>query len=172
MCTNMGGGMPVIGFYEMKQDVYDTARRLNGQNARQQKRIDFCKKYIPILQMIEDDSDLKTACGSHSAYKADDRHASLIRYLYKSFMKEAYEADVVISNYMEAVEGAGMTRRVASPTEESLTALTPEQILGCIAWNFRRDHFDNGSLIAYSIAEGHMLRMLKAYVEKAAINKE
>jgi len=28
MHTNMGGGLPVIGFYEMKQDVYDTARLL------------------------------------------------------------------------------------------------------------------------------------------------
>ncbi len=28
MRTNMGGGLPVVGFYEMKQDVYDTARRL------------------------------------------------------------------------------------------------------------------------------------------------
>ena len=28
MRTNMGGGMPVIGFYEMKQDIYDIARRL------------------------------------------------------------------------------------------------------------------------------------------------
>ena len=173
MCTNMGGGLPVIGFYEMKQDVYDTARRLNGLDVLQQKRIGFCKKYIPILQVIEDDPDLKTACGSHSAYKADDRHASLIRYLQNSFLKEAYEADVVIANYMEVVEDAEMNGRVASPTEESLAALTSKQILGCIAWHFRRDHFDNGSLIANSIAEGHMLRMLKAYVEKAAaINKE
>lgn len=28
MRTNMGGGMPVIGFYEMKQDIYDIARRM------------------------------------------------------------------------------------------------------------------------------------------------
>ena len=28
MRINMGGGMPVIGFYEMKQDIYDIARRL------------------------------------------------------------------------------------------------------------------------------------------------
>ena len=173
MCTNMGGGLPVIGFYEMKQDVYDTARRLNGLDVQKQKRIGFCGKYIPVLQMIEDDPDLKTACGSHSAYRADDRHASLIQYLYTCFMKEAYQADVVITNYMEVVEDAGMIGRVASPTEESLAALAPEQILGCIAWHFRRDHFNNGSLMANSIAEGHMLRMLKAYVEKAAaINKE
>ena len=28
MRTNMGGGMPVIGFYEMKQDIYDIAKKL------------------------------------------------------------------------------------------------------------------------------------------------
>ena len=38
-------------------------------------------------------------------------------------------------------------------------------ILECIAWHFRRDHFDNGALIQ-SIAQGHMLRMLKAYAAK------
>ena len=30
MRFNMGGGMPVTGFYEMKQDIYDIARRLHG----------------------------------------------------------------------------------------------------------------------------------------------
>lgn len=30
MRTNMGGGLPIIGFFEMKQDIYDTARRLRG----------------------------------------------------------------------------------------------------------------------------------------------
>ena len=28
MRENMNGGLPIIGFYEMKQDVYDTVRRL------------------------------------------------------------------------------------------------------------------------------------------------
>ena len=27
MCRNMGGGLPLAGFYEMKQDVYDTVKR-------------------------------------------------------------------------------------------------------------------------------------------------
>ena len=30
MQWNMGGGLPIIGFYEMKQDVYDIASRLNN----------------------------------------------------------------------------------------------------------------------------------------------
>lgn len=53
MGNNMGGGLPVIGFYEMKQDVYDTARRLHMQDHITSNRLAFCKKYIPILQMIE-----------------------------------------------------------------------------------------------------------------------
>ena len=59
-----------------------------------------------------------------------------------------------------------MQDKVAEPTEEDLKALSAEQILGCIAWHFRRDYFNNGSLIKYSIAEGHMLRMLRVFAGK------
>ena len=59
-----------------------------------------------------------------------------------------------------------MKDKVATPAEKDLRALSAEQVLGCIAWHFRRDHFDNGSLIHSSISEGHMLRMLKVYYEK------
>lgn len=30
MRTNMGGGLPAIGFWEMKQEVYEIAKRLNS----------------------------------------------------------------------------------------------------------------------------------------------
>ena len=116
--------------------------------------------------MIDTDPSLKEACAKHSAYAKDEKHASLINYLYNYFMKEAYKKGIVVTNYMELVEEAGMKNKVAEPTEEELNALTAEQILGCIAWHFRRDYFSNGSLIDSSIAEGHMLWMLKAYVEK------
>ena len=166
MRTNMGGGLPVIGFYEMKQDVYDTVRRLRSLDMHRQRRLQFCDKYIPVLQMIEDDPELKAACLDHSVYKADDNHHRLIEYLYHYFMQEAYDVDIVVHNYGELVDAAGMKERVAKPVEEVLKALSSEQLLGCIAWHFRRDHFDNGSLIHSSIAEGHILRMLKVYAEK------
>ena len=134
------------------------------QNPTQQ--LDYCLKYIPILEMIDTDPSLKEACAKHSAHAKDEKHASLINYLYQYFMKEAYKKGIVVTNYNELVEEAGMKNKVAEPTEEELNALTAEQILGCIAWHFRRDYFSNGSLISSSIAEGHMLRMLKAYVEK------
>ena len=170
MRTNMGDGLPVIGFYEMKQDVYDTARRLQVIDVQHRKRLSFCEKYIPILQMIEDDPSMKNACKSHSIFKKDDSHQSLINYLYHYFMEEAYQENIVVKNYNELVESARLSNIVAEPMPEVLESLSAEQILGCIAWHFRRDHFNNGALINSSIAEGHMLRMMKVYAEKEKQN--
>ena len=134
--------------------------------ALRRKRREFCNKYIPILQMIEDDPSLKEACANHSGYQKDQKHGSLMHFLNRYFITEAYDADIVVHNYSERVEAAGMKDKVAAPMEKDLKALSAEQILGCIAWHFRRDHFDNGVLISNSIAKGHMLRMLMAYFEK------
>lgn len=41
MCTNMGGGLPISGFYEMKQEIYEIYKRLSG------------KKYISELFSVE-----------------------------------------------------------------------------------------------------------------------
>ena len=144
----------------------DTGKPDTTKPSNATPQLDFCLKYIPILEMIDTDPSLKEACAKHSAYAKDEKHASLINYLYQYFMKEAYKKGIVVTNYMELVEEAGMQNKVAEPTEEDLKALTAEQILGCIAWHFRRDYFSNGSLISSSIAEGHMLRLLKAYVGK------
>ena len=116
--------------------------------------------------MIEDDPDLIAACRDHSIYRLDAKHGSLIDFLYHFFMEEAYQKDIVVHNYSNLVEAAGMNDKVAAPTEEELKVLSSEELLGCIAWHFRRDHFNNGSLIHSSIAEGHMLRMLKIYADK------
>ena len=136
------------------------------QNTTQQQQLDFCLKYIPILEMIDADPSLKEACAKHSAYAKDEKHASLINYLYQYFMKEAYKKGIVVTNYSELVEEAGMQDKVGAPTEMDLKGLPADQILGCIAWHFRRDYFSNGSLISSSIAEGHMLRMMKAFAGK------
>ena len=166
MRENMGGGLPVIGFYEMKQDVYDTVRRLQLQDEKSRKRLAFCKKFIPVLQMIQDDEDLKNACKNHSAYTMDKDHPALIAYLHDEFLHGAYKSDIVVPNYGELVEECGCEEWVANPTDAKLDSLDASHVLGCIAWHFRRDHFCEGSLIYNSIAGGHMLRMLKCYKNK------
>ena len=129
-------------------------------------QLDYCLKYIPILEMIDTDPSLKEACAKHSAYAKDEKHESLVNYLHRYFMKEAYQKGIVVTNYSELVKEAGMEGKVAEPTEEELNTLSAEQVLGCVAWHFRRDYFSNGSLISSSIAEGHMLRMMKAFAGK------
>lgn len=168
MRENMGGGLPVIGFYEMKQDVYDTVRRLLIQDVENRKRIAFCEKFIPVLQMIEEDEDLKSACKNHSVYTKDKDHPALISYLYDEFMHGAYQSDIVVTNYGELVEECKCEKWVGNPTDEKLELLDASHVLGCIAWHFRRDHFCEGALISDSIAGGHMLRLLKCFRDKVA----
>lgn len=31
MATNMGGGLPITGFFEMKQEIYEIARKLQNK---------------------------------------------------------------------------------------------------------------------------------------------
>lgn len=130
-------------------------------------RISWFKKYIPILQMIDDDEELKTACKEYSAYSRNtNAHNSVTSYLYRYFMHEAYDNNIVIKNYGEIVKKCGSDKEVSRPTQEFLDRLTAEQILACIAWHFRRDHFVEGSLVNDSIAGGHMLFMMKSYMNK------
>ena len=147
--------------------VYDKAiaESMQQDDPAFRERIAFFEKYIPILQMIQDDEDLTAACRAYSAYERPKQHPSLMAYLMGHFMKEAYASGIVVPNYRELIKENSIDAWVASPTEERLAALDPEHILACIAWHFRRDHFSEGSLIADSIAEGHMLTMMKAYRE-------
>lgn len=81
-------------------------------------------------------------------------------------MVQAYDARMIVRDYDQLVNESGMSDCIDNPSVERLRALDSEQLLGCIAWHFRRDHFAEGSLISESIADGHMLRMLKEFVKK------
>lgn len=131
-------------------------------------RIAFCDKYIPLLQVIEDDSDLKQACSKYSAYirQNENPHPALMNYLYKYFMREAYHGRMVITNYDELIQKNKLESTADIPTSEKLKDLDSELILACIAYHFRADHFDEGSLINISIAKGYILIMLKEFRKK------
>ena len=149
-------------------DAYENALKELGSvlSAEDGRRLAFCQKYIPVLQMIEDDEDLKNACSKHSAYTEDKDHPALIAYLYDEFMHEAYESGIVVRNYGNLVEECCAEKWVHDPPDDKLDLLDAAHVLGCIAWHFRADHFCEGSLINRSIAKGRMLRMLKCYANK------
>jgi len=167
MHENMGGGLPVIGFYEMKQEIYDIARRLNAFKERN-KKAEFCKKYVPFLRMIHEDDELSAWCQKYSAYQPAVFHQSLADYIDSEFMKEAYDSGIVITNYRKVINDHGLENVVGHITAEQASSLSEEQLLACIAWHFRRDHFNNGSLISESIGGGYMLIMLEAYLAKVS----
>ena len=167
MNTNMGGGLPIAGFFEMKQEVYDIARNMKLLASENARKLAFCYKFIPFLQMVSDDVDLVEACRQYSAYSVPKRNPSLIAYLNHVFLHEAYNSGIVVTNYSDLVKDQGIERWVAEPTDEKLEGLDADHVAGCIAWHFRRDHFSEGSLISESIAEGYMLKMMKAYVTQS-----
>ena len=61
----------------------DTGKPDTTKPSKTTPQLDFCLKYIPILEMIDADPSLKEACAKHSAYAKDEKHASLINYLLK-----------------------------------------------------------------------------------------
>ena len=73
---------------------------------------------------------------------------------------------MVIGNYREIIDKAELEEKVESLSAEDMSDLTEEQLVGCIAWHFRRDHFIEGSLVSKSIADGHLLQLLKAFRDK------
>ena len=166
MRTNKDDGLPLTGFFELKQDVYDTAHRLNAPGPARSRQLDFCTKYIPFLRMIEDDPELKEACAAYSAYEVPKKHNSLFDFIYDSLMKDAYASGVVVTDYMELLESAGIKGYVGDVPDEKFQSLSAEQILGCIAWHFRCDHFNNGSLVSFSVGSGQLLMLLETYADK------
>lgn len=128
---------------------------------------EFCKKYVALLQTIDWDDELKEWCHQYSVYEPVKEHKGLEHMLYGAFMREAYDAGVIVHDYHEIIETGNLDERlVAQPTDEFIESLSDAQILGCIAWHFRRDHFSEGSLIAKSIADGYLLKYIKTYIER------
>ena len=147
MTTNMGGGMPGAMFWEMKQEVYDIARMMRTADPGVRMRLDFCNKYIPVLE------DLPV-----------NRPASLVYDL----ISESYDADLMRRNYTKIIKSAGLDEKdIAEPSEAFLKKLSEKEILAIITWHFRRDYYTKGSLYGESIANGWLLKLLKAYRTKA-----
>ena len=178
----MAEASPYDKIWGIGMDQYDPGARTpehwNGQNLlgnilmqirseSENDRISWFRKYIPVLTMIDNDEELKRACREYSAYApADGTHSSVTLYLYREFMQEAYDSNIVIHNYSEITDECGTKEEIARPTQMFLESLSAEQILACIAWHFRRDHFVEGSLVRHSIGEGYMLLMMTTYMNK------
>lgn len=140
---------------------------ISGPEATYDRQKEYCKKYIPLLQTIEWDDELSQWCRDFNPYESARAHKGLERMLNAVMMPEAYDYDVPIHNYGEVIQKGGLDNdMIADPSDGFIAALSDEQLLACITWHFRADHFDNGSLIRHSIAGGQLLKYMKAFAER------
>ena len=82
-----------------------------------------------------------------------------------AFIEEAYELGIVVQDYSDRVAGLD-AREINLAPKDFCSRLSSSQIVGCIAWHFRQDHFINGSL-EESVRSGALQRLMEEYLSRS-----
>jgi len=116
---------------------------------------------VSLLEEIHSSSEKQTWCQYYSPFLDYSDQDQLHRIL-REFTKQAYEVNLILPNYKEILDASGFQESAILRAEENwVKVLSKEQLLACISWHFRRDHFIEGSLISESIATGALLRLMR-----------
>lgn len=138
----------------------------------EERVIRWCEKYVVLFHAIYEDEELRGFFEKFNVYQPPQGHHGLYQIL-DTCMKEAYDNDVVITDYGQVVEqGEFSNSDLSHPSKEWLANLTEKQILAVIAWHFRRDHFSEGSWISVSVADGHMALLVDSLLARARSDAE
>ena len=126
----------------------------------------FCRKYEILLQALSEDDDLSAWCKECSVYSAPDNMHQLRHIIIHNLNEDAYNSGTVIQGYDSIIKANTLDKEdIENPTEEWIKTLSKEEIIACISYHFRMDHFSD-SLFSCSIAEGHLYKLVKGYIEK------
>ena len=129
------------------------------------KQKEFVIKWLPMLEKIQGNDALKERCKSFNVYIPSADGDSLLKELqFHHFLEEAYKSGIVVSKYDEFTNGK--EELVSVSNNEFINTLSKKELLSCIAWHFRRDHFSEGSLINESFVDGSLLRLFKSFNRK------
>ena len=160
--ANEGASVPVLGFFDLKQDVYDISRRLYA-NVRYDRIHAFCSKYMIFLEMFVRDEGLRAWANGYQKKRPDEEHTGLIKIIYDEFTPEARKAGLMPADYYEIIDKSALDVRMISNRDESwIQGLARKEVLACVAWHFRADYFAEGALIRHSIGDGVLLKLFKA----------
>ncbi len=131
------------------------------------KQLIYLEKYIPVLENIINDKDKQIWCKKYSVYSNNSIDKYELRTELSSLMHDAYSNQLVPSNYEQIYETIGCDDMYYSlPPKNVITNLTIDQIISCIAKEFRHDHFSEGVLINRYIADGILLKFMQELREK------
>ncbi len=126
----------------------------------------WCRKYSILFHVIYEDEELSCFFREYSIYNTMEEHQGIINILDQCYY-EAYKSKVVISEYGQIViDGKFSDKDLSRPAKKWVNTLTAKQILAVISWHFRRDHFSEGSWIAKSVANGHMMVLVDGLLDR------
>lgn len=117
----------------------------------------FCRKYVALMEILYRDKELNQWCRhSKAGYASPETHCELEHFLYDRFMQEAYNIGFI--------QKVLPTKKAASYSLEAALAGDKWDMLYGIAMEIRSDYVSNGSLIRYAIGDGHLYRLMTAYL--------
>ncbi len=123
----------------------------------------YCQKYLMLLELLYEDFELNQWCREYSAYQEILSHKYMHDIIYEKFMKEAYNLP-----QMPEFMALDMNHsKHLAPAEGSR-----EAIFASICKEIRMDYGSNGYLIHRALAEGTILRLMKAYLSIPVSSKE
>lgn len=163
-----------IGEKTLKEIFQAAARRRMPDGcmvdqAIREKAYLWCQKYEVLFQIIFETDELRRHMQSFDVYQPPQDYMGIYPILHTCF-EQAYQDGIVIRNYGTILEESGISEKdLAHPSREWVGSLSKDQILACIAWHFRRDHFVEGSWGNDSVANGHMLELVRGYLGKRGI---
>ena len=113
---------------------------------------------VELLEGVEASPEQRAWCRHYPLSAQEPGQEALERDL-RALEDQSRRLGLTIANYQRAMEVRGLEAgEMDRAAAESLPRL---DVLACLTWHFRRDHFSEGSLIRESVAEGALLRLFR-----------
>ena len=126
------------------------------------KEKEFCRKWISLLERIDSDASLKNRCLNTKSYSDIDKLTKELDF--STFLKEGYESGIVVKDY-RSIMPEEYENIIFNPDDDFIEKLSELEIIACIAWHFRCDHFTEGFLLTESFPNGSLLKLFKALLK-------
>lgn len=163
----MGGCTPILNRDEWKKYWTDwgkpSAQHSDASFSPVTKEIKeamikFCDKYVVLMEVLYRDKELNQWCRNYSAYRRNTEHCELEKTIYDGFMHEAYKL-----GFMPEVLS---WKPCSAYSLDAALNGTEVDIIHGICLEIRSDYGSNGALIAHSIADGNLYRLMNAFLSR------
>ena len=125
----------------------------------------FMSESLLFLKALFEDEYLRDWCREFDF--EDEEHAELFNLFENNILGRAYDDGLIIKEYNNVISANKIDETlIFNPTDEFIDSLSKIQIIACIAYLYRADHFDNGRLMNIDVAGGHLITYFEGYLRK------